>query len=118
MSIDYVYSRVYVADKWNINNPNDVDANGKPVTLCVRIANDATVGAYYTGIALTSTQAIVTMSQTLTSEEKTALDTVVSTHEAASGTINEDNEIIMTSPDGTVYSATITDLGAWDITAV
>ena len=112
----YNYTRTFAAGKWNINNPDDVDANGQAVTLAERIK------AQFPGktfkVILNDRQADIDFDIALTSPEQTDLNTVVSTHEAASGTPDLATILKLNSPDGSEFNVSISDAGAWVISAV
>jgi len=112
----YIYTRTFSDGEWNINNPNDVDGDGNPVTLAERIYQDETIGSKLHGVYLNS-EAKVEMTEELSPGDKTILDNIVATHEAASGTINKTTYCQFTSENGTNYLAYVDDAGDLQVIA-
>lgn len=97
----YEYSREIVDGNYDINNPFDVDENGNPVSLFTRI-EEGLPGRGLTDVALSESTAIVAI-DTLTPDEKQALDEIVAAHKAAAGTLNQQTSMNLMSENGTLY---------------
>ncbi len=107
---DYTYLRVYANGKWNIDNPNDVNADGRSVRLSTRIVEGLPADTLFK-MTLNETECILTFERELTTEEQIQLDQIVIDHEAATGAINLANSITLCSPDGTLYKVSVDNQG-------
>lgn len=112
----YTYERIFSNGAWNINNPKDVDGNGKSVILAERIKENATIGAKLVNVILNS-DAKIEMNETLSSGDKTILDNIVTTHENATGTINQTTYCPLTSANGTNYLICVDNAGTLQVIA-
>ncbi len=109
----YTYDRVFnqVESKWDIDNPNNVDPNGRSVSLGEMISNDSTLSSILVYVQLIDTTANIVMSRDLDLDEKSSLDDIVSIHKAASGTVNCSGGLEVTSDDGTTWKILVDNLG-------
>lgn len=113
----YQYTRLFSNGKWNINNLNDVDANGLSVVLASRIKENPTIGDKLIDVCLNDTLAAITMNADLDAADKQILDDIVSTHENASGTINKTSYLPLISENGTNYLLYVDDAGQLQVMA-
>lgn len=90
---EHQYTRHLVDGRWDINNPLDVDSDGRRVTLAKRIET-ALPGKPFL-VACDSALCVVTFgSDTLTAPEIATLDATVAAHQAAAGTPQRDERVI------------------------
>ncbi len=107
---DYIYSRTFSNEKWNINNPNDVDVSGFSVTLAKRIEESSLV-SLLVKVTLEPSQALIAMSQVLTSGQEQTLTALVATHEAAVGIIDQTTFAYAITANGSMYRVCVDNAG-------
>lgn len=106
---DFTFQRTFSNNKWNINNPDDVDAQGESVTLARRIV-DALPGNPFT-FSLTDTECLISFENPLDGSQQTTLNNTVSAHEAANGNINPLTQIVLVDPNGQQWAVRVSILG-------
>lgn len=110
MTMKYFYSRELIDDAYyDINNPFDVDSNGKSVTLYTRIS-EALPKSGLQDVILNEQSAMIVIDD-LDESNKKILDETVEKHKKAAGTINYQTTLRLTSSNGENWSLFVEDDG-------
>lgn len=114
----YNYSREKVNGHWDINNPLDVDGNGKSVTLFSRIEENKLITLKCESVNCKGEDAIISFASELKTDEKAALDATVAAHKTASGSINKQTALKMVSSNGSKFNVCVSNAGVLEVMAI
>jgi hypothetical protein len=110
---NFTFARTFSGEKWNINNPNDVDANGKSVSLDSRI-QESLPGLTF-DFSLDETMCYVNFDVDLTDPQIATLNQTVQNHEQANGVISQETSITLISYSGYSFAIAVADDGTLKI---